>query len=75
MSASIFSPDGKNFCKFMTPNFPKPMFWGRIHPGLVGTLTFCFSQKMTSRPLGPLKGHLDLFGAHLGPVRGLLGPI
>ena len=75
MSASIFSPHGKNFCKFMTPNFPKPMFFGQIQLGLVGTLTYCFSKKMTSRPLAPLRGHLDLFGAHLGPVRGLLGPI
>ena len=29
----------------MIPNFPKPMFLGQIHPGLVGTLTFCSSKK------------------------------
>ena len=45
MSAWIFSPDDKNFWEFMTPNFPKPMFLGQIHPGLVGTFTFCFSKK------------------------------
>ena len=45
MSASIFSPDGKNFCKFMTPIFPKAMFLAQICPGLVGTLTFYFSKK------------------------------
>ena len=72
MSASIFSPDGKNFCKFMTPNFPKPMFLGQIHLGLVGTLLLCFFQEMTSGPLGPLREHLDLFGAHLGPRSGLV---
>ena len=26
MKVSIFSPDGKNFCQFMTPNVPKPRF-------------------------------------------------
>ena len=36
MSAWIFSPDGKDFCQFMTPNFPKPMFLAHFHPGLVG---------------------------------------
>ena len=40
----IFSPDGKNFCQFMTPNVPKPMFFTQIHPGLVGALAFYFSK-------------------------------
>ena len=44
MTTFIFSPDDKKFCLFMIPNFPKPMFLGQIHPGLVGTLTFCFSK-------------------------------
>ena len=35
MPASIFSPDGKNFCKFMTLDFPKPMFFTEFHPGMV----------------------------------------
>ena len=62
----------------MTPNFPKPMFWGQIHPGPVGTLTFCFFQKLTPRPLGPLKGApgpvRGPFGIRSGPVRAHLGP-
>ena len=44
MSASVFSPDGKNFWEFMSLNFPKPMFWAHFHPELVGTLTFWFSE-------------------------------
>ena len=35
MSASIFSPDGKNFCQFMTPHSPKPRFWAKFHLGMV----------------------------------------
>ena len=35
MSASIFSPDGKNFCQFMTPHSPKPRFWTKFHLGMV----------------------------------------
>ena len=44
MKVFIFSPDGKNFCQFMTPNVPKPMFLAQIHPGLVGALAFYFSK-------------------------------
>ena len=40
----IFSPDGKNFCQFMTPNVPKPMFFAQINPGLVGALALYFSK-------------------------------
>ena len=40
----IFSPDGKNFCQFMAPDFPKPMFLAHIHLGLVGTLAFYFPK-------------------------------
>ena len=40
----IFSPDGKNFCQFMAPDFPKPMFLAQIHPGLLGALAFYFSK-------------------------------
>ena len=76
MSASIFSPDGNLFCKFMTPNFPKPTFLGQIHPGLVGTLTFCFS-KNDIWALSPLKGApgpvRGPFGSHLG-THFCLGP-
>ena len=72
MSAWIFSPDDKNFWEFMTPNFPKPMF-GPISTLASADVDFLFFQKLTSGPLGPLRGHLDLFGAHLGPVRRLLG--
>ena len=36
MSFFIFSPDGKDFCQFMTPNFPKPMFLTHFHLRLVG---------------------------------------
>ena len=36
ISFSSFSLDGKDFCQFMTPNFPKPMFLAEISPGLVG---------------------------------------
>ena len=40
MSASIFSPDGKNFWEFMTPNFPKPMFLAHFHLEMVGIFFF-----------------------------------
>ena len=36
----IFSPNGKNFCQFMAPDFPKPMFLAQTHLGLVGALAF-----------------------------------
>ena len=44
MFVSIFSPDGKNFYQFMTPNVPKPMFLAPFHPGLVGALAFIFPK-------------------------------
>ena len=46
MKVSIFSPDGKNFCQFMTPHFPKPRFLAQFHLGLVGALIFylCFPK-------------------------------
>ena len=42
-------------------------------PGASRNVEFLVFPKLTSGPLGPLRGHLDLFGAHLGRVRGL-GP-
>ena len=45
IDAFIFSPDGKNFCEFMTPNVPKPRFLAQFHPGLVGALTVYFYKK------------------------------
>ena len=73
----IFSPDGKNFCQFMAPDFPKPMFLAQIQPGLVGALAFYISQTdiwalgalwaHLVRPLGPLRAHL------VGPL-GPFGP-
>ena len=44
MTAWIFSPNDNNFCQFMTPNLPKPMFLAQIHLGLVGALAFYISQ-------------------------------
>ena len=70
MNCLSLGPNDEIFCQFMTPNFPNPMFFGQIHLGLVGALTFCFSKKSH---LGPWD--LDPFGAHLGLVRALLGPI
>ena len=43
----IFSPDGKDFCQFMTPNFPKPMFLTQINPGLVVALDFYIPRNGT----------------------------
>ena len=66
----MFSPDGKNFCQFMTPNFPKPMFLPHFHPGLVGTLTFLFPKTdiWALGPGGPPKAWPSgPFGAHLTP--------
>ena len=40
----IFSPNGKNFCQSMAPDFPKPMFLAQIQPGLLGALAFYFSK-------------------------------
>ena len=51
MSFFIFRPDGKDFCQFMTPNFPKPMFLTQISPGLVGI--FFYYPNMASG-LGPV---------------------
>ena len=55
MTASIFSPDDKNFCQFMTPNLPKPRFWAQFHLGM--GVTFFFFQKW----------HLALGRAQPGP--------
>ena len=60
----IFSPDGQDFCQFMTPNFPKPMFLAHFHPGLVGT--FFFYPNMAPGPW-PLAQALALGQAQLGP--------
>ena len=47
-------------------------------PGASGDVDFLFFQKLTSRPLGPLKGApgpvRGPFGTHSGPVRAHLGP-
>ena len=69
MKVSIFSPDGKNFCQFMTPNVPKPMFLAQFHPGLVGRWLFIF-PKTDIWALGALKGPP---GSTFGPL-GPLGP-
>ena len=63
MSASVFSPDGNIFCKFMTPNFPKPMFFGQSNPGVNGDVDFLFFQRKMSLHQGAL-----------GPIFGALGP-
>ena len=63
MSAWIFSPDGKNFCQFMAPDFPKPMFFAQIHLGLVEALALYFPKTYIGA-LGALQGILFL---HLGP--------
>ena len=69
MSASIFSPNGNNFCKFMTPNFPKPMFLDQIHLGLVGTCPMSLDQGH-ARTLGPILGALGpRLGGACGPWR------
>ena len=60
----IFSPNGKNFCQFMAPDFPKPMFLAQIHLGLVGALAFYFSQNLHPGPWGPSRALLVL---RLGP--------
>ena len=49
MTASIFIPDGKNFCQFMTPHFPKPSFFAQFHLGMV---VIFFLPKMAPGP-GP----------------------
>ena len=59
MKFSSFSPDGKNFCQFMTPNVPKPMFLAHFHPGLVGTLAFFFFPKS------------DIWASGTGPGAGI----
>ena len=84
MKCSSFSPDGKNFCQFMTPNFPKPMFLTQISPGLAG---ISFSIPTWHLALGQWPrawsrlgiefgaiwvsfGDPFLFGAHVGPIWG-----
>ena len=65
MKVSIFSPDGKNFCQFMTPNVPKPRFLTQFHPGM----DILFFQKW-HLALGPTQGlgPWDPFGgARWGP--------
>ena len=74
MNAFIFSPDGKDFCQFMAPHFPKPMFWAHFHPGLVGAFTFYFSKNLTFGPLGTFKGPPGSTFGPLGPLRALLVP-
>ena len=75
MSASISSPDGKNFCQFMTSGFPKPKFLAQIHPGLVGALFFIFPKydidifRRLFGPSGPLRALLLLHLGTLGPLR------
>ena len=51
MSFFMFSPDGKDFCQFMTPNFPKPMFLAHFHPGLVGMFFFYPNMVPGPRPV------------------------
>ena len=70
MSVSIFSPDGKTFCQFMTPNVLKPRFLAQFHPGLLGALAFYF-PKTDLGALGPLKGPP---GSKFGPLGPLKGP-
>ena len=53
MTAWTFSPDDKNFCHFMTPNLPKPMFLAQIHPGLMGALAFYICKNWHLGPWGP----------------------
>ena len=69
MSAWIFSTNGKNFCQFMAPDFPKRMFLAQIHPGLVGAVAFLFFQKLTLGPLGAFKGPPASTFGPLGPLR------
>ena len=69
MKVLIFSPDGKNFCQFATPNLPKTRFWVHFHPGLLGYY-FLYSPNLT---LGLGWTHLGLGWAHLGLSRAYLG--
>ena len=45
MSAWIFSPDGKDFCQFMTPNFPKTYVFDPNQPGAGGGIVFSYFPK------------------------------
>ena len=67
MKVSIFSPDGKNFCQFMTPNVPKPMFLAQIHPGGNGDVGFLYSQNLTLLFFGWLSNFLAISHIFLGP--------
>ena len=57
MNFSMFSPNDKNFCQFMTPHFPKPRFVGPIPHWHAGDF---FLQKW----------HLALGEAQPGPGTG-----
>ena len=51
MKVSIFSPDGKNFCQLMTPNFPKPAVFAHFHPRLLGGIVSFCSATMVCSPI------------------------
>ena len=40
MNALSFSPDGKDFCQFMTPNLVQPHVFGPFPPGAGGDIFF-----------------------------------
>ena len=72
MSASIFSPDDKNFCQFMTPNLPKPSFGAQFHLGM--TVIFFLPKKAPGPGPGPTwtrhGPNLDQAQAQPGPGTG-----
>ena len=51
MIVFIFSPDGQDYCQFMTPNFPKPIFLNHLHIGLVEIYFFLSQHGPGPRPV------------------------